>query len=97
MAIEITQVIRLLILTSVSFVIAFLSTPILTHFLFKYRLGKQIRIEGAPVFAQIHGKKEGTPNGGGVIIWGTVVFLAILFFILHYFFDGFWKDFNFIL
>ncbi|OGD30790.1 phospho-N-acetylmuramoyl-pentapeptide-transferase [Candidatus Azambacteria bacterium RIFCSPHIGHO2_01_FULL_44_55] len=96
MAIEITQVIRLLILTSVSFVIAFLSTPILTHFLFKYRLGKQIRIEGAPVFAQIHGKKEGTPTMGGLLVWVTTVAVALIFWILSLFFDGIFTRLNFL-
>lgn len=93
---EITQVARLLILTSVSFIIAFLSTPILTHFLFKYHLGKQIRVEGAPIFARIHGKKEGTPTMGGLLIWLATVAVALLFWILSLFFDGIFSRLNFL-
>ena len=81
-----SEVTRLLILTSTSFLVAFLATPLLTHFLFKYRLGKQIRIEGAPIFAKIHGVKEGTPTMGGILIWGTTLFLAIGFWLLSLFF-----------
>lgn len=87
---------RLLILTSVSFLAAFSATPILTHFLFKYRLGKQIRTEGAPVFAKIHGSKEGTPTMGGILIWSTVLILALGFWFLSLFFDGVFGDLNFL-
>ncbi len=91
-----SEVARLLILTSTSFLVAFFAAPLLTHFLFKYRLGKQIRTEGAPIFARIHGVKEGTPTMGGILIWGTTLFLAISFWLLSLFFDGFFKQFNFL-
>src|SRR3989344_1682496 len=90
------EVTRLLILTSVSFLAAFSATPILTHFLFKYRLGKQIRTEGAPIFAKIHGSKEGTPTMGGILIWGTVLILALGFWFLSLFFDGIFERLNFL-
>ena len=90
------EVIRLLILTSVSFLVAFLLTPFLTHFLFKYRLGKQIRTEGAPVFAKIHSSKEGTPTMGGILIWSVALILALGFWILSLFFDGIFADLNFL-
>ncbi len=90
------EITRLLILTSISFLIAFLATPLLTHFLFKYRLGKQIRSEGAPVFAKIHGSKEGTPTMGGILIWGTTLILAVGFWFLSLFFDGLFSRFNFL-
>src|SRR3989338_6096396 len=90
------EVIRLLILTSVSFLVAFFLTPFLTHFLFKYRLGKQIRTEGAPVFAKIHGSKEGTPTMGGILIWGVTLILALGFWILSLFFDGIFSNLNFL-
>jgi UDP-N-acetylmuramyl pentapeptide phosphotransferase/UDP-N-acetylglucosamine-1-phosphate transferase len=31
---------------------------------------------------------------GGVIIWITVLGLSFIFFVLNYFFDNFWKNFN---
>jgi len=90
------EITRLLILTSTSFLAAFFAAPLLTHFLFKYRLGKQIRTEGAPIFAKIHSVKEGTPTMGGILIWGTVLILAIGFWLLSLFFDGVFKQFNFL-
>lgn len=92
-----SQAIRIILLSFAGFIVAFFFTPVWLRFLKNKGFGKQIRTTGeTPVFSALHGKKEGTPTGGGVIIWGTVVFLAVLFFLLHYFFDGFWKSFSFI-
>ena len=79
---DLFQISRILGLAALSFAIAFALTPLLVHFLIKYRLGKQIRAEGAPVFNQLHQKKEGTPTMGGLLIWLTVLFMALLFWIL---------------
>lgn len=91
-----SEIARLLILTSISFLVAFLATPFLTHFLFKYKLGKQIRTEGVPVFAKIHESKEGTPTMGGILIWGTTLILAIGFWLLSLFFNSVFSQFNFL-
>ncbi|MCW1930161.1 MAG: phospho-N-acetylmuramoyl-pentapeptide-transferase [Candidatus Kerfeldbacteria bacterium] len=71
-------------LTSASFILAFACTPVLTHFLYRYRLGKNIRddLSKTPVFAKLHAHKQGTPTMGGVLIWGTTAFLAGLFALL---------------
>ncbi|OGD25785.1 phospho-N-acetylmuramoyl-pentapeptide-transferase [Candidatus Azambacteria bacterium RIFCSPHIGHO2_01_FULL_40_24] len=90
------EITRILILTSISFLIAFFATPLLTHFLFKYRLGKQIRTEGVPIFAKIHESKEGTPTMGGILIWGVTLILALGFWILSLFFDGIFSNLNFL-
>lgn len=82
---DLFQISRILGLTALSFVVAFCLTPIWTHFLYKYRLGKQIRAEGAPIFNQLHQKKEGTPTMGGLIVWVTVLFLALVFWALSKF------------
>lgn len=76
------QISRILGLAALAFVITILWTPALTHFLYKYRLGKQIRTEGTPIFSKLHQKKAGTPTMGGVLVWGTVLFLAALFWFL---------------
>lgn len=90
------QIIRILILTTISFGLAIALTPLLIHFLYKYRLGKQIRIEGAPIFASLHQKKQGTPTMGGILIWFTTAFLAFILWFLSKIFDGFWDYLNFI-
>jgi len=81
--------IKILGMAALAFVFAILVTPSLTHFLYKYKLGKQIRSsEAAPVFAQMHTKKAGTPTMGGILIWGTVAVLSLAFLFLSKFFSG---------
>lgn len=83
MAINIFPVIKILTITAVSFVVALFSTPLLTHFLYKYRLGKGIRDEGTtPIFTSLHKKKEGTPTMGGILIWIVVLAIALIILIL---------------
>jgi phospho-N-acetylmuramoyl-pentapeptide-transferase len=68
---------KILILGTASFLVAVAWTPALTHFLYKYRLGKSIRSAvTAPMFAKLHAKKAGVPTMGGVLIWGTTAALA---------------------
>lgn len=75
-------VIKIFILMSFSFVLAIFLTPILTYFLYKYKIGKQIRDgQETPIFSRLHQKKAGTPTMGGILIWGTVL-ITIIFF--HY-------------
>ncbi len=89
--------VKILIFFTLAFATAIFLTPILTHFLYKYRLGKQIRSEkSAPVFASMHKGKSGTPTMGGILIWATTLFLAILFFLLSNLFDGFFSSLNFL-
>lgn len=80
-------VIKILILSTVSFVAAILWTPFLTHFLYKYKLGKNIRsAENAPIYASLHQKKAGTPTMGGLLVWVTVLILILIFYLISVFF-----------
>ncbi|MEK7500671.1 MAG: phospho-N-acetylmuramoyl-pentapeptide-transferase [Patescibacteria group bacterium] len=91
------QVIRILALAFAAFVLAIFLTPIWTHFLYKYRLGKQIRTEGAPIFASLHKAKEGTPTMGGVLIWFTAAVLILLLALASKFWPSGWlAQFNFL-
>ena len=75
--------IKILFLTTLSFLFAFFSTPILTHFLFKYKMGKQIRSDATtPIFTKMHMHKSGTPTMGGILIWGTVLIFSLTLFYL---------------
>ncbi len=90
------NIIRILILTGISFFGALSITPVITQILHRLKAGKQIRNSSdAPIFFTLHQKKEGTPTMGGMIIWITVLGLSLIFFLLNVFFDGFWKYFNF--
>jgi len=78
----ITHLINIFSVGTLTFVVAFALTPLLTNFLYKYGLGKSIREGKTPIFTKLHKKKEGTPTGGGVLIWGTVLAMALLFYLL---------------
>ena len=77
------NVIKIFVLTTLAFILAMAWTPLLTYILFKYKLGKQIRDEkSAPIMSSLHKNKSGTPTMGGLLVWVTVLFLALLFFYL---------------
>jgi phospho-N-acetylmuramoyl-pentapeptide-transferase len=76
-------IVKILFFTTLSFIFTILITPLLTHFLYKYKMGKQIRNDGnTPLFSKMHAHKAGTPTMGGILIWFTVLFFSILFFYL---------------
>jgi len=90
--------IRIFILTTVSFIITILWTPLLTHYLYKYKLGKKIRNNGTtPVYSQLHERKSGTPTMGGVLVWLTTLFLIyFLYFLSRIFPAEFLEKLNFL-
>ena len=83
------DIIKILFLFIFSSFLAILWTPILTNFLYKYKLWKKearkkaIDGKSASVFHSLHKEKEvGTPRLGGLLIWITAVFVIFLFAIL---------------
>jgi len=93
------DVIKIFTLGAGGFLVAFLLTPFLTHFLYKYKLWrKEVRqkaIDGGDVkiFQKFH--KEGEtriPRFGGLLIWGTVLILILFFWILSQVTDIWWLD-----
>lgn len=97
------SVIKIFSLGTLGFVAAFLLTPALTYFLYKHRLWrKEVRtksIDGKELvfFKQFHSEKEvHVPRFGGLLIWISVLILAIIFFLLS-FTDIWWfKKLNFL-
>ena len=86
---ETALVFKIGLLSLFSFLIAFFSTPLLTHFLYIYKMGKQIRdSKSAPIFASLHKAKSGTPTMGGILIWAPVLLLALVFPFLEIFWPG---------
>jgi len=82
-------IIKIFILTTVSFFVAMTATPILTHFLYKFKLGKNIRNTGTtPIYSKMHAQKSGTPTMGGIIIWATTLLVALVFYYLSILFPG---------
>ena len=71
--------IKVSLLTFVSFILAVLWTPFLTHFLYKYKLGKKVAKDQAPIFNNLHKEKENVPSMGGLLVWVTTAILTLLF------------------
>ncbi len=76
------NVLKVLVTGFVAFVLAFLLTPFWTNILYKKKLGIRIKTnsvdgEALSVVSTLHKVKNGTPTMGGVLIWGTVVILAL--------------------
>ena len=78
-AFSVTSLIKVSLLTFISFVLAVLWTPILTQILYKYKLGKKVRKEKAPVFNALHKEKENVPSMGGLLIWVTTAVVTLIF------------------
>jgi len=95
---EVYGVIKIFFLTTVSFLVAISWTPLLTNFLYRHKLGKQIRdSKSAPIFSKLHQSKSGTPTMGGILIWVTVLMLALFFYFGNQWVGGpFFSWFNFL-
>jgi phospho-N-acetylmuramoyl-pentapeptide-transferase len=93
------DVIKIFTLGAVAFIVAFLWTPFLTHFLYKYKLWrKEVRqksIDGGEVsvFQKFHREGEtNIPRMGGILIWGTVLVTIFLFWLVAQLTDIWWLD-----
>src|SRR3989338_5215774 len=76
-------IIKVLLLSASAFIFAVLWTPLLTHYLYKYKMGKQIRSNGkTPIYTKLHAHKSGTPTMGGILVWLTVLIFALVFYYL---------------
>ncbi|HYV33879.1 MAG TPA: phospho-N-acetylmuramoyl-pentapeptide-transferase [Candidatus Limnocylindria bacterium] len=84
-------------LTSLAFIFALVATPLFTTFLYKNKLGKQIRNDGTtPLFSEMHKGKAGVPTMGGILVWGTLLILMVSFWFLdHVLHIAFFSNFDF--
>jgi len=94
---NITIIIQLLLLVVIAAIFAVAMTPVLTKFLYKYKLGKQIRDAAeTPIYSALHAHKAGTPTMGGILIWGTVLTMLLVWWLVARFVpSGFGHDLNF--
>ncbi len=98
------DVIKIFTLGALSFIVAFLLTPILTKLLYKYKLWrKEVRqkaIDGGEVavFQKFHKTGETqVPRMGGILIWLTVLILILFVFGISQITDIWWlKKLNFL-
>ncbi len=85
----IINVVKVFIPLTIAFFIGIAITPLLTHYLYKYKMWKKkARTEGlggggTPIFNNLHKEKEvGTPRMGGVIIWMSVLLTMLAIWII---------------
>ena len=94
---EVLQAARVLGISAISFLAALALTPGIVKILYKFHFNKQLRSkESAPIFYELHKKKENTPTMGGIVIWATVLGIAAILWILGTLFDGFFEYLNFV-
>ncbi|MFA6193596.1 MAG: phospho-N-acetylmuramoyl-pentapeptide-transferase [Parcubacteria group bacterium] len=84
---------KIWIIGTAAFLLAMAWTPLLSKFLYKYKIGIKIKNESvdgkeAPVYHSLHKNKSGTPTMGGALVWITVLFLAAIFYLIHPFFEA---------
>ncbi len=97
-------IVRMLVLFISAFAIALLGAPVLIHFLYKYKAWKKKAREDTlggdktPIFTALHGVKEtSTPRMGGILIWGTVLAVTLIFYLLGLLFpDSYFARVNFV-
>jgi len=91
-------IIRVLLLSAAAFIFTIAWTPLLTNFLYRYKLGKTIRNTGkTPIFSLLHAAKSGTPTMGGLLIWLTTLIFAVgLFFLGLLWPDSWFSHFSFL-
>ncbi|MDP2676571.1 MAG: hypothetical protein Q8O83_02720 [bacterium] len=85
----ILNILKVFGLTTLAFFIGILVTPVLSHYLYKYKMWRkevrQFAPDGAPtpIFARLHaGRERNVPRMGGILVWGVVLVVSILFFVL---------------
>ena len=88
----ISEVVRVLVPAGLSFVVGIACTPLLTHYLYKYKAwkknGGKLAMDGsvAEVFNGLHTSREvRAPRFGGVVVWGSVAIVTTLLTSLAYF------------
>lgn len=80
---EVVNILKVLVTGMLGFCVAFLMTPLWTHFLYKYKFGIKIKTTGVQgdqlqYVTSLHAGKAGTPTMGGVIVWLSVFVLLML-------------------
>ena len=84
--------IKIFIPITVAFVIGILITPIISHYLYHFKVWKKKSGKGngyggggTPIFDKIHKEKDtNTPRMGGIVIWASILLTILLFSILQF-------------
>jgi phospho-N-acetylmuramoyl-pentapeptide-transferase len=97
------NIIKVILPSVIAFIVGMLITPILTKYLYKYKMWKKkvktVSIDGGgtPIFSSLHADREvSTPRLGGIIIWASVFITTAGFWILAKIFDGTFSKLDFL-
>ena len=89
------NVVKIFGLSAFAFFIGVVLTPLLTHYLYKYKMWKKsVRAkdfsgDDAPITSELYKDKDvGTPRMGGILIWGSVLIITLIFYGLSKFFPS---------
>ena len=89
------DVLKVFVPAVTAFAAGILITPILTHYLYKYRAWKKkpgkVDLMGVetPIFNELHKTKEvGTPRMGGIVIWASVLLTVFLMWLVAHALPG---------
>lgn len=100
--IQVLNIIKVFGLFALGFVVAVALTPVLTHYLYKYKAWKKKpRKSGllgkTPIFYKLHKKREiSTPRMGGLLIWVSCLILASVMSLLAFSGNEWLVKFNFL-
>lgn len=97
-------ILKVLIPAALAFVIGILLTPLLTHYLYRYKVWKKVGGKKAMMgheateFNRLKAEGETkTPRMGGIVIWGSVIITTCLLYALKRVFpDTIFKDLDFL-
>ena len=98
------NIIKVILPSVLAFIIGILITPILTGYLYKYKMWKKkvktVSIDGGgtPIFNSLHADREvSVPRMGGIVIWVSAFITTMLFWLLSRIFDGTFSKLDFFL
>jgi phospho-N-acetylmuramoyl-pentapeptide-transferase len=87
------EIISILVPATVSFIVGMLLSPVVTHYLYKYKAWKKrpgkIALDGSSAheFNRLHEVNEvRAPRMGGIVIWGSVIITTFGFSLANYLF-----------
>jgi phospho-N-acetylmuramoyl-pentapeptide-transferase len=89
------DIMRVFVPATTAFVLGVALTPLLAHFLYKYKFWKaaanKVSLDGSPAstFNDLHKTREtGTPRAGGILVWGSALITAGIFALLAALYPG---------
>lgn len=99
----ILNVVKVFSLAAFAFAAGVLLTPLLTHYLYKYKLWrKEARTRSpdgssTPIFHELHKDRETrVPRMGGILIWSVILAITLLFWLLSLWDGPLFKKLNFL-